>query len=56
MQVLRSLAGKFVPPHGVAVEFHWYAGEEGGLLGSQDIAASYEQEGKNVKGMFQMDS
>ncbi|KAJ2080089.1 hypothetical protein H4R24_003328 [Coemansia sp. RSA 988] len=24
-----------------SVEFHWYAGEEGGLLGSADIAQSY---------------
>ena len=46
----------FVPPSDLAVEFHWYAGEEGGLLGSQDIAAAYENRGEQVKGMLHMDS
>ena len=31
------------------VEFHWYSGEEGGLLGSQAIAKSYDQAGVQVK-------
>jgi leucyl aminopeptidase len=47
---------KFVPPSGIRIEFHWYAAEEGGLLGSQDIAAAYEKEGVDVRGMLQMDS
>ncbi|KZV80607.1 Zn-dependent exopeptidase [Exidia glandulosa HHB12029] len=56
MQVLRSLLdADFVPPKGIAVEFHWYAAEEGGLLGSQDIAATYEEGGAKVKGMMQFD-
>ena len=38
------------------MEFHWYAAEEGGLLGSQDVAAAYEKEGVNVRGILQMDS
>lgn len=46
----------FVPPPGVRVEFHWYAAEEGGLLGSQDIAAAHEKAGAKVRGMLQMDS
>ncbi|KAJ2900256.1 hypothetical protein IWW38_000600 [Coemansia aciculifera] len=31
-----------------AVEFHWYAGEEGGLLGSQDVALAYKKAGRHV--------
>ncbi|KAJ2055828.1 hypothetical protein GGI17_006501 [Coemansia sp. S146] len=31
-----------------AVEFHWYAGEEGGLLGSADVAKKYTSDGKAV--------
>ncbi|KAJ2827671.1 hypothetical protein FBU31_003109 [Coemansia sp. 'formosensis'] len=31
-----------------AVEFHWYAGEEGGLLGSADIAKQYTRDKKAV--------
>lgn len=30
------------------LEFHFYAGEEGGLLGSADIFASYSSSGKTV--------
>ncbi|KAJ2121699.1 hypothetical protein IW147_004016 [Coemansia sp. RSA 720] len=30
------------------VELHWYAGEEGGLLGSQDIAKQYKDAGRKV--------
>ncbi|KAJ6582932.1 hypothetical protein DFH09DRAFT_1245879 [Mycena vulgaris] len=37
------------------LEFHFYAGEEGGLLGSQAIVSSYEIAGKNVQGMIQFD-
>ncbi|KIY65331.1 Zn-dependent exopeptidase [Cylindrobasidium torrendii FP15055 ss-10] len=37
------------------LEFHWYAGEEGGLLGSQDIAAAFESEGRHIRGMQQFD-
>lgn len=56
LQILRSLLeAKFIPPPGTAVEFHWYAAEEGGLLGSQDIAADYEEKGINIRGMFQFD-
>ncbi|KAI5828256.1 Zn-dependent exopeptidase [Schizophyllum commune Tattone D] len=56
LQILRTLVGKsFTPPAGIAVELHWYAAEEGGLLGSQDVAAEYERKGKEVIGMLQMD-
>ncbi|KAJ7204801.1 peptidase, partial [Mycena pura] len=37
------------------LEFHFYSAEEGGGLGSQDIVAEYEAEGKQVKGMQQFD-
>jgi leucyl aminopeptidase len=37
------------------VEFHWYSAEEGGLLGSQAIFQSYEEQGRQVKAMLQQD-
>ncbi|THU82313.1 Zn-dependent exopeptidase [Dendrothele bispora CBS 962.96] len=37
------------------VEFHWYSGEDAGLLGSQAIATSYKRNGVNVKAMTQLD-
>ncbi|KIJ41121.1 hypothetical protein M422DRAFT_75674 [Sphaerobolus stellatus SS14] len=37
------------------VEFHWYSGEEGGLLGSQAIAQAYKAASANVYAMIQMD-
>jgi len=37
------------------VEFHWYSAEEGGLLGSQAVAKSYEANGVNVIAMSQFD-
>lgn len=54
LETLRVLlhAG-FIPE--TPIEFHWYAGEELGLLGSLDIARHYKQEGKAVSGMMQLD-
>lgn len=37
------------------VEFHWYSGEEGGLLGSQDVMTSYSKHGIAVKALFHQD-
>ncbi|KAK1728910.1 hypothetical protein CaCOL14_008618 [Colletotrichum acutatum] len=37
------------------IEFHWYSAEEGGLLGSQAIFSSYEQDGRDIKAMLQQD-
>ncbi|TFK97924.1 hypothetical protein BDV98DRAFT_596190 [Pterulicium gracile] len=37
------------------LEFHFYAGEEAGLLGSNAIATNYRSAGKTVKGMLQLD-
>jgi len=38
------------------IEFHWYSGEEGGMLGSRLVFQAYEKEGKDVKAMLQTDS
>jgi bacterial leucyl aminopeptidase len=35
------------------VEFHWYAAEEGGLMGSAAIATAYADKRLEVKGMLQ---
>ncbi|KAF4979795.1 hypothetical protein FZEAL_4069 [Fusarium zealandicum] len=37
------------------IEFHWYAGEEAGLLGSGDIFQRYTREGRNVVAMLNQD-
>lgn len=37
------------------VEFHWYSGEESGLLGSQDVMTSYSKRGIDVKALFHQD-
>ncbi|OMJ19320.1 putative leucine aminopeptidase 1 [Smittium culicis] len=37
------------------VEFHWYAGEEGGLLGSQDVANFYKKNEINMIGQLHFD-
>ena len=37
------------------VELHWYSAEEGGLLGSQAVAQSYERKGTKVHAMLQQD-
>ncbi|KIM44652.1 hypothetical protein M413DRAFT_442606 [Hebeloma cylindrosporum] len=47
------LASNFRPTD--PVEFHWYAAEEVGLLGSQAIATSYKSKGVKVKAFMQLD-
>jgi leucyl aminopeptidase len=42
-------------PFNKSVEFFWYAGEEGGLIGSAEIAADYKTKAKNVVGVLQLD-
>ncbi|KAG1733109.1 Zn-dependent exopeptidase [Suillus lakei] len=37
------------------VEFHWYAAEEGGLLGSQEVVSEYKTLNKEVGAMIQFD-
>lgn len=37
------------------IEFHWYAGEEAGLLGSGAIFQAYARQGRDVKAMLNQD-
>jgi bacterial leucyl aminopeptidase len=54
IEAFRALAtAGYRPP--TPIEFHWYAGEEGGLLGSSAIASSYDRSNVQVKGMMQLD-
>lgn len=47
LESLRVLAeGGFAPDN--TLEFHWYGGEEIGLVGSAEIFADYSSKGKNV--------
>jgi leucyl aminopeptidase len=43
----------FVPKN--TLEFHFYAGEEGGLLGSQAVFSNYRTAGKNVLAFVNQD-
>ncbi|KAG7448593.1 peptidase [Guyanagaster necrorhizus] len=47
------LVANYIPAS--PLEFHFYAAEEGGLLGSQDIVAVYEKASQRVKAMQQYD-
>ena len=49
------LASHYVPSPHHAVEIHFYAGEEIGLIGSADIAAQYKARGVEVVAMMQQD-
>lgn len=51
MRVIASKGLKFAR----TVEFHGYAAEELGLVGSQDIATAYQAQGKKVIAMLQND-
>lgn len=54
LEALRVLANaRFAPQN--TLEFHFYAGEEGGLLGSQDIFRSYRSAGASVLAMLNQD-
>ena len=54
IEALRVLAeAGWVPESDVA--FHWYSAEEGGLLGSQEVAAAFEKQSRHVYGMLQQD-
>ncbi|KAF8936831.1 hypothetical protein EDD21DRAFT_374480 [Dissophora ornata] len=54
LEVFRALVSTGFRPHR-PVEFHWYSAEEAGLLGSQDVAKSYEKKGVEVLAMMQND-
>ncbi|MEK6627697.1 MAG: M20/M25/M40 family metallo-hydrolase [Bdellovibrionota bacterium] len=53
LEALRILITQAQPQR--TVEFFWYAGEESGLLGSAEIAASYKAQSKNVISVLQLD-
>lgn len=58
LEVFRTLLGSRELVEGKAentIEFHWYSGEEAGLLGSLDVFSSYKLERKDVKAMLQQD-
>lgn len=53
LEAFRVLAeAGFVPKNG-PVEFHWYAAEEGGLLGSQAIARYKKEQGARIGAMME---
>ncbi|KAF9158994.1 Leucine aminopeptidase 1, partial [Actinomortierella ambigua] len=54
LEVFRALVQKGFRPHR-PVEFHWYSGEEAGLLGSQAVAKEYEAKKVDVIAMIQND-
>ncbi|KAL7944982.1 hypothetical protein V8C42DRAFT_324235 [Trichoderma barbatum] len=55
IEAFRVLAESgFIPING-PVEFHWYAAEEGGLLGSQAIARYKKESGARIGAMMEFD-
>ncbi|ODN73212.1 hypothetical protein L202_07771 [Cryptococcus amylolentus CBS 6039] len=54
LEAFRNLVAANYTPSS-PLEFHYFSAEEGGLLGSQAVAKSYEEEGKLVRAMLQMD-
>ncbi|KAF8547264.1 Zn-dependent exopeptidase [Imleria badia] len=52
LEAFRALVQAGFKPE-LPVEFHWYAAEEGGLLGSQDVASEYVYQRKDVAAMIQ---
>mmetsp|Transcript_32857 Transcript_32857/g.91995 ORF Transcript_32857/g.91995 Transcript_32857/m.91995 type:complete len:403 (+) Transcript_32857:39-1247(+) len=55
LEVYRSLVTHGFRPAERTIEFHFYAGEEEGLLGSMEIAQAYREADKNVVAMLQYD-
>jgi Zn-dependent M28 family amino/carboxypeptidase len=53
LAAFRALVRAGVRP-GVPVEFHWYAAEEGGMLGSREVARAYYEQGVPVAAMTQV--
>lgn len=54
MEAFRVLVSNGFKPRST-VEFHLYAGEEAGLLGSQAVSQAYRATNVPVKGMFNLD-
>lgn len=53
LEALRIISHQAQPER--TIEFFWYAGEEGGLLGSAEIAQTYKSEKKDVVAVLQLD-
>lgn len=54
LEVARIITAQSSPPDRT-LEFYWYAGEEGGLLGSAEIAKTAKEQARNVVGVIQLD-
>ncbi|BGP19530.1 hypothetical protein JCM10213_000129 [Rhodosporidiobolus nylandii] len=55
VQALTVLLKSGWAPESRPLELHFYSAEEGGLLGSGEVARSYREEGKSVRGMYHQD-
>ncbi|GJN90747.1 hypothetical protein Rhopal_003761-T1 [Rhodotorula paludigena] len=55
LSAFKSLVESGFQPSYAPVEFHWYSAEEGGLLGSKEVAQDYAQRGVRVRAMQQND-
>ncbi|OJJ42332.1 hypothetical protein ASPZODRAFT_77068 [Penicilliopsis zonata CBS 506.65] len=55
LEAFRILAESGYTPKNGPVEFHWYAAEEGGELGSQDVARYKKEQGAHIGAMIQFD-
>lgn len=53
LETLRILLAQPQPER--SIEFFWYAGEESGLLGSNEIAALYKSQQKDIIAVLQLD-
>lgn len=53
LEAFRVLANSGFTPLNGPVEFHWYAAEEAGLLGSQDIARYKRESGATIGAMME---
>lgn len=53
LEAFRILAENGYTPKDGPVEFHWYAAEEGGLLGSQAIARYKKEQGAKIGAMME---
>lgn len=54
IEIVRALVDADFQPS-TPLEFHWYSGEEAGLLGSQDIASQYQNDGVEVQAFMELD-
>ncbi|KAI5815026.1 hypothetical protein BZA77DRAFT_317363 [Pyronema omphalodes] len=55
LEALRVLAATKFKPSGPSLEFHFYSGEEGGLLGSRDVMNNYRTRDIDVLAVMNQD-